>query len=412
MKILHTSDWHLGHSLFGKKRHEEFQAFLDWLADTVCREQVDVLLVAGDVFDSAFPGTAAQTLYFRLLRRLSDASSPCRHVVITAGNHDSPSFLDAPAPLLKAFDIHVTGNAGEPEDEVLTLCDGDGRPELIVCAVPFLRDRDLYRASPGDTFEERDSRLADGMREHYRRCAEEAERRRAECGDIPVVAMGHLFAAGGNVTEDGGVRDLRVGSLGQTEASVFPAGFDYVALGHLHISQRVHGEDRIRYSGSPLPMGFGEAGQQKEVLLLEARGRRVSATPLPVPTFQRLEKLSGSREELEHALAQLSRSGENVWVEAVHTGTAPASDLAEALQAAAGPNVEILRIRNAAALSLALEAASEDEELQSMDAVAVFERLLEDKFPHEDRQSESFLSLRRTYREALQDVLDASREED
>ncbi|NQS72549.1 MAG: exonuclease subunit SbcD, partial [Desulfobulbaceae bacterium] len=141
MKILHTSDWHIGRALYGRKRYEEFKAFLDWLAETIQQNAINTLLVAGDVFDTSTPSNRAQELYYRFLCRV--AASTCRHVVIVAGNHDSPSFLNAPKELLKALDVHVVGSAANPEDEVLVLRNEQKAPELIVCAVPYLRDRDI-----------------------------------------------------------------------------------------------------------------------------------------------------------------------------------------------------------------------------------------------------------------------------
>ena len=134
MKILHTSDWHLGRSLYGRKRYEEFSAFLNWLAQTIEDEDVDVLLVAGDVFDTSTPSNRAQELYYRFLCRVS--RSCCRHVVVIAGNHDSPSFLNAPKELLRILNVHVVGSMTEAlDDEVIALCK-DNKPEAIICAVP------------------------------------------------------------------------------------------------------------------------------------------------------------------------------------------------------------------------------------------------------------------------------------
>ncbi|MEB2332384.1 MAG: exonuclease subunit SbcD, partial [Nitrosomonas sp.] len=113
MKILHTSDWHIGKTLYGRKRYDEFEAFFSWLVETIEQEQVDVLLIAGDIFDTSTPGNRSQQLYYRFLHRV--AASTCRHVVIIAGNHDSPSFLSAPRELLRALDVHVTGSlSGNP----------------------------------------------------------------------------------------------------------------------------------------------------------------------------------------------------------------------------------------------------------------------------------------------------------
>ena len=399
MNILHTSDWHLGHSLFGRRRHEEFRRFLDWLLETVRSERADVLVMAGDVFDSALPGNPAQAAYYDFLRRLTSEGG-CRHVVIVAGNHDSPAFLDAPAALLSAMNIHVTGRAREPEEETLLLRGPDGSPELIVSAVPFLRDRDLYRACDGDDPEERDRRMAEGMKEHYARAAEQVRRLREEHGDLPALATGHLFAAGGLTAPDDGVRDLRVGSLGQVPADVFPDDFDYVALGHLHLPQKVNGREHIRYSGSPLPMGFNETGRRKEVCLLSLEGRRVSYRRVDVPVFQRLEKVEGDLPALERRLEELSRCGESVWAEVMYTGTEPVPDLRERVEAYATGGLEILRIRNARSLEGGLDADPEDADLEDLGVEDVFERRLREAFPDRDVDDPELEELRAAFREA------------
>jgi exonuclease SbcD len=271
MKILHTSDWHIGRTLYTKKRYEEFEQFLTWLADTIQRNEIHALLVAGDVFDTSTPSNRAQEIYYRFLCRM--AASTCRHVVVVAGNHDSASFLNAPRELLKALDVHVVGCVSENlEDEVLVLRNERNVPELIVCAVPYLRDRDIRVAEAGESFEDKERKLVDGIRNHYTAVAALAERKRSEAGaDIPIVAMGHLFTAGGKTVADDGVRELYVGSLAHVTAKIFPACFDYLALGHLHVPQIVNGSETVRYSGSPLPLGFGEAKQRKSVCLVEFR---------------------------------------------------------------------------------------------------------------------------------------------
>ena len=417
MKILHTSDWHLGQALYGRKRNEEFRLFLDWLAQTMRDEAVDVLLVSGDIFDSGLPSNQAQAQYYRFL--CEAAKGTCRHIILTAGNHDSPSFLDAPQAILQALDVHVIGHALAPEEEVLLLNDANGRPELIVCAVPFLRDRDLYRLNIGDGTNERDILLAQGMREHYRLCAEKAEALRSghtlnfsDSTPLPVIAMGHLFAAGGTVGVDDGVRDLRIGSLGQISADIFPSSFDYVALGHLHGPQKVNKEDRIRYSGSPLPMGFGEAKQQKSVCLVEFDGRTPSVRLLPVPLFQKMEKVSGDLAAIEARLKELSELGEAVWVEVLYTGSGIVSDLRERLQEKAGPNLEILRVRTA--YSLDAPSASEDigTALEDMSIFDVFNRRLDDLERMNGLDAEQRQALLETYAEAVDEFFQSDKGED
>ncbi|MBB3105901.1 exonuclease SbcD [Psychrobacter luti] len=273
LNILHTSDWHLGRRLYGRMRYDEFEAFLTWLQDAISAQKVDVLIVAGDIFDTMTPSNKAQALYYEFLGRVS--KSCCEHIVIVAGNHDSPTFLDAPSNVLKFLNVHVIGTACEDlNDEVLVLDDVDGTPHCIIAAVPYLRDRDVRSSSAGESADSKDANVIKGIRTHYDEVASIAKAKQTELVEanqrhIPIIATGHLFAAGGTTTEDDGVRELYVGSLGKISADMFDEVFDYVALGHLHVPQRVGGRESIRYSGSPIAMGFGEAKQQKQVLLVQ-----------------------------------------------------------------------------------------------------------------------------------------------
>ncbi|MBF0657910.1 exonuclease SbcCD subunit D C-terminal domain-containing protein [Psychrobacter sp. NG25] len=273
LTILHTSDWHLGRRLYGRMRYEEFEAFLSWLEEAISAQKVDVLIVAGDIFDTMTPSNRAQALYFEFLGRVS--KSCCQHVVIVAGNHDSPTFLDAPSQVLKFLNVHVIGTACDDlNNEVLVLDDADGTPHCIIAAVPYLRDRDVRSSSAGESADSKDANVIKGIRAHYDEVASIAKSKQSELIEvhqqyIPIIATGHLFAAGGTTTDDDGVRELYVGSLGKISADMFDESFDYVALGHLHVPQRVGGREHIRYSGSPIAMGFGEAKQQKQVLLVK-----------------------------------------------------------------------------------------------------------------------------------------------
>ncbi len=275
MKILHTSDWHLGRSLYGRKRYEESSAFLDWLNQTIEEEKIDALLVAGDVFDTSTPSNRAQELYYRFLCRV--AGSCCRHVVVIAGNHDSPSFLNAPKELLRALNVYVVGSITDPLDDEVIVLYADAKPEAIVCAVPYLRDKDIRTVEPGETIDDKNVKLVEGLKKHYADIFQIAEQKRTEIihaghDRIPILAMGHLFTAGGKTVDGDGVRELYVGSLAHVGKDVFPSSFDYLALGHLHVPQVVGSEEHIRYCGSPIPMGYGEATQEKKVVIIEFAG--------------------------------------------------------------------------------------------------------------------------------------------
>lgn len=403
MKILHTSDWHIGRTLYGRKRYEEFENFLTWLAESIQKSEIDALLVAGDVFDTSAPSNRAQELYYRFLCRV--AASSCRHVVVIAGNHDSPSFLNAPRELLKALNVHVVGNSSESlEDEVLVLRSELNAPELIVCAVPYLRDRDIRVAEAGESVEDKERKLLAGIRSHYAEVAAFAEQKREELGvDIPIVAMGHLFTAGGQTIDGDGVRELYVGSLAHVTAGIFPASFDYLALGHLHVPQKVNGLETIRYSGSPLPMGFGEAKQQKSVCLVvfnheEGQGKPPSVQLIDVPVFQKLERVKGDWESISSRMLELSATDFQGWVEVIYEGEEVIGDLRERLETAvSGTGVEILRIKNNRIIDHVLGQIHEEETLDDLDVSDVFERCLAVHEVPEDQRPE----LLRAYQETV-----------
>lgn len=389
MKILHTSDWHIGRTLYGRKRYEEFEAFLTWLAETIHREQADALLVAGDVFDTSATSNRAQELYYRFLCRV--AKSSCRHVVVIAGNHDSPSFLNAPRELLKALDVHVVGSSTEnPEDEVLVLSNEQDTPELIVCAVPYLRDRDIRLAEAGESVEDKERKLIDGIRNHYATVAALGEQKRKELEtDIPIVAMGHLFTSGGQTVEGDGVRELYVGSLAHVTAGIFPVCFSYFALGHLHVPQKVSGSETIRYSGSPLPMGFGEAKQQKSICQVEFHGTTSTVQLIEVPVFQKLERIKGDWDGISSRILELTATDSQSWLEVIYEGDEVIGDLRERLEGAiSGTQMEILLVKNNRVIDRVLRQIHEEETLDDLNVNDVFERCLAVHDVPEDQRSE------------------------
>ncbi len=411
MKIIHTSDWHIGRSLYGRKRYEEFEAFLAWLAQAIEQEKVEALLVAGDIFDTSTPSNRAQELYYRFLCRV--AVSSCRHLVVIAGNHDSPSFLNAPRELLRALNVHVIGAASEnPEDEVLVLSKEDGVPELIVCAVPYLRDRDIRVAEAGESLEDKEQKLIAGIRSHYADVGALAEQKRAELGnEIPIIAMGHLFAAGGQTVDGDGVRDLYVGSLAHVAAGIFPDNLDYLALGHLHVPQKVNGSEIMRYSGSPLPMGFGEAKQQKSICLVVFDGEndfslasdQAEVQLIKVPVFQRLERITGSMEVLSDRIGALSATGSKAWLEVVYEGDEVIGDLRECLDAAVSESgMEILRVKNNRIIDRVLGQIHDEETLDDLDVNDVFKRCLDAHQIPEGQRPE----LLRAYQETVTSLYD------
>jgi exonuclease SbcD len=377
MKLLHTSDWHLGRALYGRRRNEEFSQFLDWMIDIITSQTVDVLLIAGDIFDTTTPSNWAQNLYYQFLTRIQHTG--CRHVVITAGNHDSASFLEAPAGILKTMNIHVIGSIDDNiGKEIITIRGTDGTPQLIICAVPYLRERDIRFASPGETMDEKSTKLIQGIQNHYDEVVNHAvQLKTAHQELIPIIALGHLFAAGGQSVKGDGVRELYVGSLAHVPAAIFPEEIDYLALGHLHSSQRVAGDDSRRYCGSPLPMSFAEGKRAKSVILVECKAKDKTITEFDVPCFQRLESLEGDLQELIEKIDRLKTEECSIWLEIKYLGKELVANLQETLRdAVAGSKLEILRIVNTRIINSVLSSEVRQETLEELSVEEVFSRCL------------------------------------
>ncbi len=292
MRLLHTADWHLGQTLHGVSREYEHARFLDWLSGELVARAVDLLLVAGDVFDGQNPPVSAQRQLFGFLagaRRLL----PDLAVVMIAGNHDSGGRLEAPSPLLEELGVRVVGGLarrtdGLPDpDRLLLPLPGGG----WCVAVPYLRPADLPVAAAGEDegTAECSAEIA-GVRVVYDSLFAEARARRRP-GE-PLIALGHCYMAGGALSEFSERKILR-GNLHALPVDLFPADADYVALGHLHRAQAVGGRAAVRYSGSPIPLALDEADYPHQVVQADFRdGRLVAVEPVPVPRSVGILRLS------------------------------------------------------------------------------------------------------------------------
>lgn len=298
MKVLHTADWHLGKRLYRHELTDDHLRFLDWLSETIEERQIDVLIIAGDVFDTTNPNDGSMQLYYQFLTRMLPLQ---RKIIITGGNHDSASKLNAPRDLLRHLNIHVVGCTNHNcVDEVLRLT--NGASDLVIAAVPYLRDSDLRQSISGQTYDDRIEAVRMGIRTHYERIADHC---RTEFANVPVLAMGHLYVNGATVSES--EREIHaVGGQAAFAHEHFPDGFDYVALGHIHVPQRVGAGEAVRYSGSPMPLSFGERDNRHQVLELTfADGRLTLIEPLAVPRFRSLRQVVGPLDEVRERLEML-----------------------------------------------------------------------------------------------------------
>lgn len=374
MKVLHTSDWHIGRTLYGKHRYDEFIHFFDWLLESIVIQKIDVLIISGDIFDTTTPGNKAQELYYNFLFKVS--SSCCRHIIITSGNHDSPSFLNAPSEILKHLNIHVVTSPENINDEVITLRDSNGKAECIVCAVPYLRDKDIRLVETGESIEEKNINLVKAIREHYKVVSEYAMSIREN--DEPIIAMGHLFATGGKTMDGDGVRELYIGSLAHIGAEIFPSCLNYIALGHLHVPQKIGGFDHIRYCGSPIPMGFGESKQEKIVLTITFEKNIPSIQKLIVPRFQELERVSGNSNDILLRLKELVLCKSDAWLEIEFISDELVGNLQEDIYSVIeGSLLEVRIIKNRSITKKALSVLDHNIELNTLSTNEVFSKCLD-----------------------------------
>ncbi|MCP5558413.1 MAG: exonuclease SbcCD subunit D C-terminal domain-containing protein [Verrucomicrobiaceae bacterium] len=328
MILLHTADWHLGARLVERDRLPEHASFLDWLIDVVKSEKVDALLLSGDVFDAANPPQEAVALYYDFIRRVADLKSV--RMIITGGNHDSASHLNAPRDLLQRFHVHVFGQAVSPEDASVNLGD------VVVGAVPFLRERDLRHAVAGESMGDAQTQVKTAIQRHY---SEQLTACQSIANGRPIIAMGHLTVLGSSHSDS--ERDIHVGNLGAIGAEIF-SGFDYTALGHLHRAQKVAGLDAVRYSGSPIPLSFSEAGDEKSVVIIRVAGKRIEEIrTLPIPTSRLLVRPTADRADLEEVLAKVPAGS---WAEITVKMELPEAELERQVRTLAADRFEVLKV--------------------------------------------------------------------
>lgn len=393
MKLLHTSDWHLGQSLNQFDRSFEHAQFLAWLLDTLVSEQIDALLIAGDVFDSSNPSAASQSqLYYFLTearRRL-----PRLNIVMTAGNHDAPARLEAPAPFLALLDAVVVGLVARRIDSdgaaasidldriVVPLKDAAGQIAAWCIAMPFLRPSDLPRIDGAV------DQYAAGIAALYAQAYEFAASKRAH--GQAIVALGHCHISGGSVSKDS-ERRIVIGGVESLSSAIFAPEIDYVALGHLHLAQKIGGDPTRRYCGSPLPMSFSEINYPHQVVVVELAGQTVLDTrEIRIPRSVELLCVPKQAEPVDEVLAQLQALEfadlpEPQWPYLlVHVRlNQPEPELRAKVQAALlGKPVRLVKIQPATTQSTTLEPAQmiAIDELSNLAPTGFFGRLFQHRY--------------------------------
>ncbi|MDK1703827.1 exonuclease subunit SbcD [Serratia rubidaea] len=403
MRLIHTSDWHLGQYFFTKSRAAEHQAFLRWLIAQIEQHQVDALIVAGDLFDTGSPPSYARELYNRFVVELQQTG--CQLVVL-GGNHDSVATLNESRELLSCLNTTVIANA-QPDagQQIVTLNRRDGQPGALLCAIPFLRPRDLLTSRAGESGTQKQQALQEAIAGHYQALYQAACAQREALGlTLPIVATGHLTTVG--VTTSDSVRDIYIGTLDAFPAQAFPPA-DYIALGHIHRAQQVAKSEHIRYSGSPIPLSFDELGNAKSVFMVDfADGGLQQVTPLPVPLFQPMQLIKGDLAQIERQLQQFADyQGElPVWLDIEVATQDYLSDIQRRIQALADNlPVEVVLLRRSKEQRRQAIEQQDKETLNELSVDEVFERRLAQENELEEARRGRMRDMFRQTVNALQD---------
>ncbi|MBM3106885.1 exonuclease SbcCD subunit D C-terminal domain-containing protein [Pseudomonas sp. V1] len=349
MRLFHTSDWHLGQALHGQERDFEHGCFLDWLLGQLKLRQPDALLIAGDIFDTVNPPVKAQERLYDFIVQAHE-QQPKLNIVMIAGNHDSGSRIELPAPLMRRLRTHALGRVQWLDDGVLDsdrllipLTNARGKVAAWCLALPFLRPAEVTGAHLGDDY-------LRGIAQVHERLIDAALERRKP--GQALIAISHAHMAGGSVSEDS-ERSLIIGNAEALPASLFSQDISYVALGHLHKPQRVNREERIRYSGSPIPLSFSEIAYQHQILEIELEGSQlISVESRLVPRAVHLQRLGPAPlAEILEQLAELpvvdllDDPQRQPWLEVRVRLDEPQPDLRQQLESALhGKAVRLVRI--------------------------------------------------------------------
>lgn len=364
MRLIHTSDWHLGRTLFGESRADEQRAILDWLIGVIERERADVLLVCGDIFETSTPSNSAQQMYFDFLSR---ASALCRSIVIIRGNHDSASLLSAPKELFKTLNIFVTGEPSEnAEDDIILLKDGE-KTEALICPIAYMHDPHAFLKHCSDILS-----------------AAEKKRGHLLTEKVPIIISAHLTA---KYMDGEGFRDFTNLKEEAVELESFADRVDYFALGHIHTPMTVNGARHIRYSGSLISTNpMKNPAVSKQVVLAEFAGGERRLEEIYIPEFQKIINLEGSVESITEETESLIKAGVSAWILVRYSGLETEAEVWRELTELASQSENRVKIVHIEKIPGDDSVYNGETPIDTRDPLRFFQRFLEMKnIPEEER---------------------------
>lgn len=390
MRILHTSDWHLGQHFIGHSRAVEHRAFFQWLISQVNTLNIDAIIVAGDIFDTATPPSYARELYNRFVVDLQQTNCT---LIILGGNHDSVATLEESRQLLACLNTRVVPGVmvADPMEQVFPLTDQHGEVAAILCAIPYIRPRDVITSKADQSIKDKQQSLQQGIAGHYASLYQQAlSLQDSVSHPVPIIATGHLTTVGATTSES--VREIYIGTLDAFPASAFPPA-DYIALGHIHKSQRVANSEHIRYSGSPIPLSFDEINQDKVVLLADFNDGKLSQVEeIVVPRSQPMAIVKGDLNTIEqqiHDLADNHQDKAPLWLDILVSTQDYLTDLQRRIQSMTQDlPVEVLLLRRDKQQQSDSLTSDTKETLAEINVEDVFERRLDqEEWPGETDQA-------------------------
>ena len=407
MRILHSSDWHLGQHFYHQSRAAEHRAFFVWLLHQIEVHQVDAVIVAGDIFDTATPPSYARALYNQFIVDMQRLG--CQ-LLLLGGNHDSVAVLEESRELLACLNCRVIpGVEADLRQHIILLQDRQQQPAAVVCAIPYIRPRDVMTSQAGQSGAEKRISLQQAISTHYQAVFEQAEQRRRQLDiDVPIIATGHLMTVGASSSDS--VRDLYIGTLDAFPANAFPPA-DYIALGHIHRPQVVAKSGHIRYSGSPIPLSFDELGQAKSVVMVDFDAAKVSKIKLlEVPVFQPMQQIKGDLEQIEATLETLRDASETIWLDIEVSSQDYLNDLQRRIDhLTADLPVEVLLLRRARRERHAIESVHK-ETLNELSVFDVFERRLAQENFESEAQQARLLRIQQSFSNVVEELKQVSPE--
>jgi len=395
LRIIHTSDWHLGQRLLGESREVEHREFLKWLLELLEEKKPDVLIVAGDIFDSATPPSYARKLYNDFLAEF--AKSSCPNLIIIGGNHDSASVLNEEKRLLKELNIFVVGGFEESIKDIVIPIDGqNGKLVGAVGAVAYLRESNLRDSSKSTSLEDRAKELEKEISSYYAKVFDECKE---IAKNLPIVATGHLSTL---KFESEAVREIYIGSLEIFNKELFPP-FDYIALGHFHKFTKMK---NICYCGSPIALSFDEIKDEKVILEVEVTKESLKIDKIRVPSFRKLHRLSGDFDSLKSQIESIKADSKVLpeWLE-LEIEPKGLSSITQMLEELKGLNQDLKIIKNvikSGSKNLGLNQIEKKSfELKSLNPLGVFQKKLEQE---ENLEEEDKKRLTLAFREILEEL--------